>query len=34
MTTTYNLQISLMEDNTKAIWFSVSSLMDHYFGQQ
>lgn len=32
--TTFNLQIALKEDSTKAIWFSVSALMDHYFGQQ
>lgn len=32
--TTFNLQIALMEDSTKAIWFSVSFLMDCYFGQQ
>lgn len=32
--TAINLQIALMEDNTKVIWFSVSSLIDCYFGQQ
>lgn len=31
--TTFNFQIALMEDSTKAICFSVFSLMDPYLGQ-
>lgn len=32
--TAFNLQIALMEDSIKVIWFSISSLMDCYFGHQ